>query len=182
MSRIVKNPRTVLLTVVAVLTAAVLSLAPGSIADSEAQAGGMALDPALEQKLDTVDENTPVRAILTYEGRPTQAQVEAVRQTGASVHEFDELPMLGVQGTKGQIRELSGLDGVSSIHADQKLQYQMDESRPLIGVDRVESNLGYTGEDVGVAVIDSGIDGTHPDLEYPEKTVQNTKILGDNFW
>lgn len=171
---------------VALLAAVIAVIVAISYASAPTQAqinvGGLEVDPALEQKLDTVDENTPVRAILTYDERPTAAQVERVRETGVSVHEFDVLPMLGVQGTRGQIEELSGIGGISAIHADQKLDYMMDDSRPLVGADRVESDLGYTGEDVGVAVIDSGIDGTHPDLKYPEKTVQNTKIVGDNFF
>lgn len=173
---------TLLAAVMVLLAATLLSVAPGATSSSEAQSGGGEVDSALEQKLDTVDQNTPVRAILTYDERPTVAQVQSVKDTGASVHEFDVLPMLGAQGTKGQIQELSGLEGVSAIHADQQLDYLMDDSRSLVGADRVESDLGYTGEDVGVAVIDSGIDGTHPDLKYPEKTVQNTKIVGDNFF
>lgn len=167
---------------VAAVIAALVAVSYTSGPTQAQSAAGVDVDPALEQKLASVEGNTPIRAILTYDGRPTEEQVRSVKDTGVLVHEFDELPMLGVQGTKGQIRELSGLDGISSIHADQKLQYQMDESRQLIGADRVESNLRYTGKDVGVAVIDSGIDGTHPDLKYPEKTVQNTKIVGDNFF
>lgn len=167
---------------VAAMIAALITVSYASGPTQAQISGGIEVDPALEQKLASVDENTPVRAILTYDERPTEEQVQGVKDTGAAVHEFDELPMLGVQGTKGQIQELSGLGGVSSIYADQKLEYKLDESRKLIGADRVETDLGYTGKDVGVAVIDSGIDGTHPDLKYPEKTVQNTKIVGDNFF
>lgn len=167
---------------IAVVIAALVAISYASAPTQAQIAADPELDPALDKKLDTVDANTPVRAILTYDERPTAAQVQSVKDTGAAVHEFDVLPMLGVQGTKGQIEELSGLEGISTIHADQQLDYLMNESRPLVGADRVESDLGYTGEDVGVAVIDSGIDGTHPDLKYPEKTVQNTKIVGDNFF
>jgi len=66
----------------------------------------------------------------------------------------------------------------------------LHESRPLIGADRVQTDLGYAGEGVGVAVIDSGVDGTHPDVRYPDQVqetdpdrmVQNAKIVGDNFF
>lgn len=153
-----------------------------SASSGQTKSGGPVVDAALKDKLAAVDGATPVRAILTYEQQPTAAQIDAVRRSGVAVHDFDELPMLAVQGTESQIRELYGAEGVSSIYADKKLEYTLDESRALVGADRVASDLGITGKGVGVAVIDSGIDGTHPDLKYPEKTVQNTKIVGDNFF
>lgn len=163
----------------AVLAVVVLAVSAGS---GKAQDGVAGIDPVLEQRLSDVDGATPVRAVLNYEGNPTEAQVENVRSTGASVHEFEALPMLGVEGTRGQIQELSGLGGVTSVYADQELEYLLDDSRPLVGADRVESDLGYTGEDIGVAVIDSGVDGLNPDVQFPERTVQNVKILGDNLF
>ncbi len=162
------------------LLSALLALAFS--AGSGAAQDGAEVDSLLQQELAEVDGAKPVRAVLTYESNPTAAQVQSVRETGAAVHEFEVLPMLGVQGTRDQLQELSGLEGVTSVYADRQLEYLLDDSRPLVGADRVESELGYTGEDVGVAVIDSGVDGLNPDVSYPERTVQNVKVLGDNLF
>jgi serine protease AprX len=38
---------------------------------------------------------------------------------------------------------------------------------------------GYTGKGIGIAILDSGLDGLYnPDLQYPAHTVQNVKFLG----
>ncbi|MBA2693374.1 MAG: S8 family serine peptidase [Rubrobacter sp.] len=95
--------------------------------------------------------------------------------------------MLAVQGNAAQLNDLLSLDalandGVRGIFANERLEYFLDESVPLIGADTVNEELGFTGEGVGVAVIDSGVDGTHGDVRFPERTVQNVKILGDNIF
>ncbi|WP_202079498.1 S8 family serine peptidase [Caldalkalibacillus salinus] len=42
----------------------------------------------------------------------------------------------------------------------------MADSAPYIGADTVWETLGYTGEGVTVAIIDTGVDYTHPDLTH----------------
>jgi len=53
----------------------------------------------------------------------------------------------------------------------------MPEPNAYIGADAAWNSLGITGKGVGVAILDSGIDGTHPDLAFNSKTVQNVKIV-----
>lgn len=101
--------------------------------------------------------------------------------------------MLAVRGDKAQLKRVLSLRGPVSIWSNRQLEYFLDESRPLIGADRVGTELGHTGEGVGVAVIDSGVDGTHPDVSFDNpndpaddgennEMVQNVKILGDGFF
>src|SRR5438046_6075449 len=53
----------------------------------------------------------------------------------------------------------------------------MPEPNTYIGADAAWNSLGITGKGVGIAILDSGIDGTHPDLAFGSKTVQNVKIV-----
>src|SRR3989449_10333390 len=91
------------------------------------------------------------------------------------------LPMVGVQGTSLQILVLPALPGLRSIYFNRRLSYFLDESVPLIGANRVWSELGVTGKGVTVAVIDSGIDATHRDLPFGSKVVQNVKLAPNVF-
>lgn len=161
----------------AVSTAVILAGVTAS--SGEARDAGPETGPYLREALDGAG---PVRAILTYDRRPTEEQVEDVRETGVAVHRFDVLPMLGVQGTGEQVERLLSLDAPVSIYADRRLDYLLRQSVRTIGADRVRDELGYTGRGVGVAVIDSGVDGTHPDVDYPGRLVQNVKIAGDDFF
>lgn len=140
------------------------------------------IDPLLTQQLSLAAPSAKIQAILTYDRAPTATDVAAARSTGVLVHEFSVLPMLAVQGTPAQIRSTFTLSGLTSVYFNKQLDYLLQESVPLIGADRVWSDLGYTGKGVGVAVIDSGVDGANPDVALGTAMVQNVKIVGANFF
>lgn len=140
------------------------------------------IDDRLEEALARAEADDQIRAILTYDEKPTTAQVQAVKRTGVDVHRFDVLPMLGVRGTKSEVGRLLTLRAPVSVYADRELDYLLHESVRTIRADRVRSGLGYDGNGVGVAVIDSGVDGTNRDVRYPGRLVQNVKIAGDAFF
>ena len=79
--------------------------------------------------------------------------------------------------TAVQINDVAGLAGVTGIYANRQLTFFMPEANSWIGADAAWNSLGITGKGVAVAILDSGIDGTHPDLAFNSKTVQNVKIL-----
>ncbi|KQX08169.1 MULTISPECIES: S8 family peptidase [unclassified Leifsonia] len=53
--------------------------------------------------------------------------------------------------------------GIASIHLDGKVEATLDSSVPYIGAPAAWAE-GYTGAGVTVAVLDTGIDDTHPDI------------------
>lgn len=53
---------------------------------------------------------------------------------------------------------------VLSVEPDRWLRPALAESLPTLGVDRMRERYGLTGAGVGVAVLDTGIDPTHPDV------------------
>ena len=62
-----------------------------------------------------------------------------------------------------EIDRLKDIPEIDKIYLNYKVASNLIESVPLIQADKVW-NLGYTGKDITVAVIDTGIDYTHPDL------------------
>lgn len=60
--------------------------------------------------------------------------------------------------------ELARIPGVRRVHLDARVTASIEHSVPEIGAPEVWSNYGTRGEGVIVAVIDTGIDYTHPAL------------------
>ncbi len=139
------------------------------------------IDPTLRQVLGTAAPGQRVEAVVTFGGYPSMLVLRTVRAMGVQVLSFRSLPMIGVRGTAAQIRSLIGLPGVRSMYYNRRLDYFLNQSVPLIGANRVWTELGFTGRGVGIAIIDSGIDGTHPDLPFGQKVIQNVKVGPDLF-
>ena len=145
---------------------------PGSTAE---------VDPTLRRVLGAAGPGQLVEAVVTFSQYPSTIVLRTVRATGVQVLGFRSLPMIGVRGTAAQIRSLFSLPGVRSIYYNRQLDYFLNQSVPFIGADRVWTELGFTGRGVGIAVIDTGIDGTHPDLTFGQKVIQNVKVAPDLF-
>jgi serine protease AprX len=137
------------------------------------------MDEVLRTTLASVASTASVEAALVFRSAPTAADLSLVRSVGVAAVPLQRLPMAIVKGTPAQLRALALLAPVASLWGNHDLEEALHESVPQIQADAVWAPpLGYTGRGVRVAVLDSGIDGTHPDLEYGTKTVQNVKILG----
>ena len=89
------------------------------------------------------------------------------------------LPMAGASLSKAQIQQLSADARVKSIYYDAALEYYNYTSGNITGGHYVHDVEGVTGAGTTIAVLDSGVDATHPDLKLGEKTIQNVKIAGD---
>ncbi|WP_144475095.1 S8 family serine peptidase [Cytobacillus oceanisediminis] len=142
------------------------------------------LDPKVERLLANPLSNEEVELIITYKDMPVLSDIKLLKLLGFQVNPFSELPIVAVKGKIGLVNELLlTATNILSIYANDDLQYFLRDSRALIGTEAVWNDLGFTGKGVTVAVIDSGIDATHPDLQYGEKVVQNVKfVVGDLFW
>ncbi|MCP8618137.1 S8 family serine peptidase [Salirhabdus salicampi] len=136
------------------------------------------VDKQLTEILSTVSDSSIVEAVVSYDHDPTTEDLNLLKSLGLDIKTFSQLPIVGVKGTSAQVQKLLDSDvNALSVYANKKLDYFMRDSRELIGAERVWSDLGYTGKGTTVAVIDSGIDATHPDLPYGTKVIQNVKLL-----
>lgn len=145
-----------------------------------------AIDPQLTKLLE--DAVNPVQVIVTFKGtdKLQDSQIDILKKVGITKGLFmKSLPMAGVLATKDQINELKTNDNIRSIYLNKKLTYYNAEATALTGVDKVRTDdnmrklnggLPVDGRGVGVLINDSGVDGTHPDLQYGSHLVQN--VLG----
>src|SRR5947209_6562316 len=151
------------------------------------------VDPALSRQIAQALPTNRLEVIVTYFRMPTTADVAVLTQLGITTGiRYRMLPMIAVLATPAQARSIANLTNVRSVWANTQYHYYTNQSRPLIGLQRLQTNaaltrrndgIPYSGKGVGVAVVDSGIDGTHPDVTFTplsptSKVRQNVKVEG----
>lgn len=128
----------------------------------------------------TVTAGTAQIYIVNFdETQTTEAAVTAgILNAGAGAVQFNNFSMVAALATPAQIVAISALPGLEGIYANKQLKYYMlHESVPSIRADAVHV-AGITGKGIGVAILDSGIDGLYnPDVAYPQYTIANVKVL-----
>ena len=142
-----------------------------------APAGAQILGPGLQVRL-TTPTATPLRVIATFDHVPTAVDRTLVASVASRSQFLNALPMALLEVTPAGLTRLLGTPGLKSLYLDERLDFFLHESVALIGADRARTELGADGKGIGIAVIDSGIDATHPDLKYGTKVVQNVKLVG----
>ncbi|GAB2515804.1 S8 family serine peptidase [Lysobacter humi (ex Lee et al. 2017)] len=140
------------------------------------------LDRQLEAVLPTLAATDSLEVIVTFNGTSpvTDAQRAKLAALGLKGVTMRSLPIAGVVATPAQIRSLLAMPEVRSVWLNAPLQLENREATALTGVDRLRTDsamringLPVTGRGLSVVVNDSGVDGTHADLAFPEHTRQN---------
>lgn len=118
-------------------------------------------------------------AFVQYAAPVTAADVAALRRAGLTkLHAFKHVNAVAVVAESALLRSAAGLPGVTGVIRDNGLDLHLDKSKKALRVDKArapkkQGGLGLTGKGVTVAVIDSGLDTTHPDFEGRVKGVFN---------
>ena len=132
------------------------------------------VDPQLQAQLDALPLDAPLEVVVVFSDLAAAPQVEAL----ASLYfQMETLPMAGAVLTTDRIEQIAAWPEIYSITLNSDLEYFLAESVPLVKADQVWAQYEETGENVTVAVVDTGIDATHPDLLFGDKVVQNVKFL-----
>lgn len=145
------------------------------IAPTVTATGIRSVDPELAATLNQLTDDSNVNAVIVYYQTPTNSDLSDLQNIGITGGtRFHALPMIALTGTRNQIMAISHLANVRSIYGNRTLKLTSEpEVRAITGVDRARrdveiighnSNNPVTGRNVGVAVLDTGIDATHPDL------------------
>jgi serine protease AprX len=132
----------------------------------------------LEQLTATVHDATEVvQAVATFDGTTnTPGVVAALRKLGLEAVGLRNLPMAFVQGPLALVTKAVTKGVVLDMWPNERLQYHSVESNQAIGADVAREEFGVTGKGVGVAIVDSGVDATHPALK--NRVTHNMKIVG----
>jgi subtilisin family serine protease len=132
------------------------------------------VDPVLSQRL--FAGPGPHDVVITFK---QASDSKALATLGVNFVSLRELPMAGARLTTAQVRTIGQWPSVQSIYFNAALQYSNYTSGEITGGHYVHDALGLKGAGVTIAVLDSGIDATHPDLTFGSKVVQNVKLVSD---
>jgi len=162
------------------------AMVAGAACDTQhdAAAPQRTVDPALRAALASALPGDRLVVIVNYDEAATtsDAMSAAIQNVGSGVIQFNNLDLVAAFATPAEITAISALPAVQGVYANKQLRYSamLHESVATIGADAVRTQLGITGKGIGIAILDSGIDGLYnPDLVYPTKTVQNIKVLAN---
>jgi serine protease AprX len=137
----------------------------------------VSIDPVLTTLLNLSSPLDKLEVLVSYDENVTNSQTVASRLTslGAGIIKFRNLPIVFAVATPAQIAGITTQPGVISVYSNKQLSYLMAESTKSIRADAAWA-AGYTGKGVGIAILDSGVDGLYnPGLAFPTKTVHNVK-------
>jgi serine protease AprX len=149
--------------------------------------------PALASLIGGTLSTDPIFVVVQYDESATTGDAVASRvmALGAGARALRQLPFVGALATPAQVNAIAALPDVVRVSENKRLAWLgtgsrpavlalLDQSVPTIKADQARTRYGVSGRGVGVAILDSGIDGFYQfDVQYPSRTVQNLKILAN---
>ena len=173
--------RTGLIASTALLLASLPAL-PALALGTSTHAAADRVQPWLGGQLRVVSASAPLRVMVS--GRDPGDAKRAVERAGLRLQQSWDLAGIAVGiGLPAQIRTLASRPGVTYVEGDKPLAYTLDTAHKATRSDVAQARLrtpqgkGIDGSGVSVAIIDSGIDQTHPFFNQGgvSKVVQNRK-------
>jgi len=133
----------------------------------------------LEEKIDKAKDSDTLPVIVVYTEKIDDNKKGLVKKVLGNVnpkHEYEIIPGMALDLTKGQIVALSKLDFIQQIEYDLPVYAANDNATYWFGAKKAASDFGVDGDrdgnslsysttDIVVAVIDTGIDPSHVDLD-----------------
>ncbi|MBA6390261.1 S8 family serine peptidase [Colwellia sp. BRX10-3] len=139
--------------------------------------------PELQGLMSTAAVHDVFEVIVTFEGEGAinTERLNIIESAGViGGVSFKQLPIVGITATKAQIEQIYTSNKVRSVYFNAPLSLENDGATQITGVDRLRADstmrsqgTPFSGRGIGVVVNDSGVDGTHSDIKYPNHVVQN---------
>lgn len=157
--------------------------AAGAAATLSQSAGGVEATSKIDDALD-VHSGRPQEALVVF---AAEDATDRLGELDLSVYyEYETLPIAYAELDGDQLLEVADLESVRRISANHEIEFRNDDSQGDTNANVVwgekdqpdsEYDLGFKGGNVGVAVIDGGLDAKHPGFD--ENLEANYQWVGD---
>ena len=124
-------------------------------------------------------------AFVQFDRPVRDSDVAALAKLGITkMHAFKYVNSIAVIAPVAKLAKAANLPGVTAVVRDNGLKLDLDKSKKALKVDKARAakpkGNGLTGKGVTVAVIDSGLDDTHPD--FAGRVKENLNFEGGWMW
>lgn len=171
---------------VALLFAALILVASPAIGDFRATDSSTKFDIHLQQRLARAGDDE--RLVVFVLAKDVATAKLAVQTSGMHLGDtFDKVGTAVAQGTPSQIRKASAMPGVDFIEFNRPAKLMLDTALKATRshdaftgfTEAGGSSSGVDGAGISIAVLDTGIDGTHPFFQQngKSKVVKNLKLI-----
>jgi serine protease AprX len=128
--------------------------------------------PKIAPELDGVDVNKKISVIVRYKNSPTDSQLKIAKKYGQLKFKHGRVHAASFKMKRSQLEKLLAEDpNIAMISPDRPVKAMNDYTAASVGA-TIAQSLGFDGQGVGVAVIDSGV-MDHPDLHNYKKDQKN---------
>ncbi len=178
-------------TVIAVVFLAALPLMAMFVGTAGAE-NRQVVNDYLQQVLSTWSADQDIEVLVRFQSAPTLYDIGHLENAGlAWRHTFHVVPAVWAIGRPDAVWRISLDPRVAWIEWNRPLVYMMENSTSTIHATEVwnavvqDQSIQYPaidGAGVTVAVVDSGVDAGHPDLDYKSKVIMNLKSDTNLAW
>jgi len=112
-------------------------------------------------------------AVLVLHSKDTSAVEARLEALGIDHHPYPHLGMVAARLSADQLGEVARWSDVRGLWPNEHMVAYLDRSAAWIGAPIVWDTYHVRGEGITVLVVDTGVDGTHPDVRYGENLIQN---------